>query len=302
MQVFLIGASGVIGRRVLPMLVAQGHRVTAVMRPGSRPAKTTDGVTSVLLDIFDVLAAGRAMRDHDAVINLATRVPTGTIRPLIPGAWAETTRIRRDASSALTLAASDAGVSRFIQESFAPIYADCGDRWIDESSTVSPASYNRSVLDAEQAAEHFATGGRSGVVLRFAFFYGENDPFTHAAIESIRRRVMPFFGHADAYISMVHHEDAASAAVAALALPSGVYNVVEDEPSTRRELGDTIAQVLGVKSPRMLPAWVAKLAGPVGETIARSLRISNRKLRDAAGWTARYPNAREGWRAAVAGN
>jgi nucleoside-diphosphate-sugar epimerase len=110
---------------------------------------------------------------------------------------------------------------------------------------------------------------------------------------------MPYLGRPDAYVPLIRHEDAAAAVVAALSVPAGVYNVVDDEPLTRRELGGAIARALRVKAPRMLPAWLAKLGGPAAETIARSLRISNRKLRDAAGWAPRYPSAREGWRLAV---
>jgi nucleoside-diphosphate-sugar epimerase len=302
MRVLLTGASGAIGRHVLPMLLAQSHQVTVATRPGSRRASRSPapGMAPTPLDIFDGAAAARLMRGHDAVINLATRVPTGPVRPFLPGAWAETDRIRRDASRILTRAAHDAGVPRFVQESFAPIYADAGGQWIDETSAVRPARYNRTVLDAERAVEELRRpDGGIGVVLRFAFFYGEDDAYTRTIMETVRRGWMPYLGRPDAYVPLIRHEDAAAAVVAALSVPAGVYNVVDDEPFTRRELGGVIARALCVKAPRMLPAWLAKLGGPVAETIARSLRISNRKLRDAAGWAPRYPSAREGWRLTV---
>ena len=299
MRVLLIAASGVIGRRALPLLVAQGNQVTAATHPGSKRALPSVGteVTSMPLDIFDVDAARRLMSGHDAVINLATKLPTGTLKPFLPGAWDETNRIRRDASRILTRAAHEAGVPRFIQESFAPIYEDGGSRWIDETCPVRPSRYNRAMVDAEHAVEQFGSAAnRSGVALRFALFYGDHDPNTDTIIQSVRHGWMPFPGRSDGYLSMVHHQDAASAVVAALTVPSGVYNVVDDEPLTRREFGDALAGILAVKPPRLLPEWVAKLTGSVGEMLSRSLRISNRKLRDASGWTPVYPSAREGWR------
>jgi 2-alkyl-3-oxoalkanoate reductase len=300
MKVFVTGATGAIGRRALPVLVAQGHEVTAATRPGSwRAVDSRDGVTSVVLDIFDREAAARAMRGHDVVVNLATRIPTGMVRPFLPGAWRETTRIRRDASRALSDAAREAGVARFIQESFAPIYEDAGAEWITERSPMRPARYNRAVLDAEQSAQRFAEGGGAGVVLRFAYFYGgAEDPFTRLMLDTVRRGWNPVMGRADGYFSTVHHDDAASAVVAALGVPAGTWNVANDEPLTRRALGEALATVVGVKAPRMLPAWMARLGGAIGETLGRSLRISNRAFREASGWVPRYASAREGWQGA----
>ncbi len=98
---------------------------------------------------------------------------------------------------------------------------------------------------------------------------------------------------------MVNHEDAASAVVAALKAPSGNYNVVDDEPLTRRSLADALAEILWVKRPKLPPAWVTPLTGSVGDMLSRSLRASNAKLREAVSWTPRYRNASEGWRATL---
>ena len=94
---------------------------------------------------------------------------------------------------------------------------------------------------------------------------------------------------------MVSHDDAASAVVAALTVPAGIYNVVDDEPLRRRELVDSLAAALGVPRPKLLPGWLKYLLGSLGETLARSQRISNRKLRAASSWVPRWRNAREGW-------
>jgi len=116
----------------------------------------------------------------------------------------------------------------------------------------------------------------------------------------IRRGWAPLPGSPDAFWSSITHDDAATAVVAALDVPAGVYNVADDEPLRRREYFDALAHALGVRPPKLPPAWVTPLMGSIGETIARSLRISNQKLRRATTWTPKYPSAREGWAAVVA--
>lgn len=299
MNVFITGASGVIGQRVIPALLARGHSVTAAGRPSARLAALREpGVEVVALDIFDSAAAERAMQGHDVAVNLATKVPSQN-RMFLPGAWKEMTHVRRDASRALTDAATRAGVRRFVQESFAPLYADAGEQWIVESSRVEPAHYNRSVLDAEASAHRFGQLGGTAVILRFALFYGPGDSFSETMVAAVKRGWMPVLGKRESYVSMVTHHDAAGAVVAALDVPAGTYNVVDDEPMTREALGAALSDMLGVRAPRFLPSWMAKLGGSLGETIARSVRVSNRALKDASGWRPEYPSMREGFRAVL---
>jgi nucleoside-diphosphate-sugar epimerase len=214
-------------------------------------------------------------------------------------AWRENDRVRSIGAANLVEAALGEGVVRFVQESFAPVYPDCGDRWIEESMPLAPARYNESVLDAEKAAEGFAEAGGTGVVLRFAAFYGPDSRFLAEAIRHVRRGRAPLPGSPGAFVSSVHHDDAASAAAAALALPSGAYNVVDDEPVTHREYFDSLAGALGVPRPRLPPPWMKWLLGSVGELLARSQRISNRKIKAAGPWKPAYPSVREGWPAVV---
>ena len=115
----------------------------------------------------------------------------------------------------------------------------------------------------------------------------------------MRRGRAPIPGSAGAFFSSVANDDAATAVVAALRLPAGIYNVSDDEPLRQRELVDSLALALGVAPPKFPPAWVIALGGSLARLMSRSVRISNRKLRDAAGWTPRYPSAREGWKATV---
>jgi len=295
MRIFVTGATGVVGRRAVPLLIAAGHEVTAVARSAEKAkGLATAGAAPVVVDLFDAAAVRRAVAGHDAVINLATAVPPSS-RAVMRGAWKEMDRIRRDASAILVDAALAGGVRRFVQESFAPIYADNGDAWIDERSPMKPARYNRTVLDAESSAQAFTHGGGIGVVLRFGWFYGPDaGGATLDMIRFVRKGWAPAPGP-EGFISSISHDDTATAAVAALGVPAGLYNVVDDEPVRRREFFASLAGALGAPPPKFLPKWVGRLMGGVGETLTRSLRISNRRFRDASGWAPKYPSVRDAW-------
>ena len=298
MRILVTGASGVIGQRAVPLLLLRGHTVTAVGRSRERLEPLARiGASTAIVDLFDRDAVQRAVEGQEVVINLATHVPPNN-RLFLPGAWKEMDRVRRDASSTLCDAAVAAGVRRFVQESFAPIYPDSGAQWITEETPPTPARYNRSVLDAEGAARRFSRSGGAGIVLRFAFLYGPGDPFAGQLIGGARKGWLPLFGAPDGYFPMVVHDDAAAAAVAAMDLDEGIFNVVDDEPLTRREIAETLASQLGVRAPRLLPRWMAKLGGSLGETLSRSLRVSNQKLRN-TGWTPSVRSVREGLRAST---
>jgi nucleoside-diphosphate-sugar epimerase len=297
MRIFMTGATGVVGRRAVPTLTAAGYQVTAAGRnPVRLAALERAGAATITLELFDRAAVQRAVAGHDAVVNLATHMPPSAIRMTLPGAFRENDRVRREGSAILAEVARAGGVSRFIQESFAPIYMDGGDAWLDESAPVRPARYNRTVLDAERHALAFGQGGTTGVVLRFAAFYGPDAPHLHDMLTFVRKGWAPLPGAASAYWSSISHDDAASAVVAALTLPSGIYNVCDDEPLTRRAYVDALADAFGLPRPRLFPAWTTRLMGSFGELMGRSERMSNHKLR-ATGWVPRYPSAREGLRA-----
>jgi nucleoside-diphosphate-sugar epimerase len=299
MRIFLTGATGVIGHRVVPILLGTGHRVTAVGRsPEKRAALQGMGADAVELDIFRPDAVRRAVAGHDAIINLATHLPASTARMFLPGAWRENDRIRQVASAVLADAAAAAGAGWFIQESFAPVYADGGDNWIDETWPLKPARYNRTVVDAEQSAERFTRRGGTGVVLRFAMFYGPDAFQVHDLIGLVRKGWAPVFGP-HGFISSISHDDAATAVVAALGVGPGAYNVADDEPLRRREWVDSLAAALRSRRPKLPPKWFSRLGGSLTELLARSQRISNRKLRQESGWAPRYPSVREGWFAVV---
>ncbi|HYX20561.1 MAG TPA: NAD(P)-dependent oxidoreductase [Thermoanaerobaculia bacterium] len=296
-KILITGATGVVGRRLVPILVGEGHSVVAMLHsPRSRAALELVGAAPVECDFSDVPSLRRAAFGCDAVVNLATHMPAGTLQMLRRSSWQENDAIRTRGSSNLVDAALAEGVGRFVQESFAPLYPDRGDRWIDEAVALRPIRYNRSVCDAEASAARFTKAGGAGVVLRFAAFYGPDSRFLVEGIAQLRRTGRAFYpGARDAFVSSVHHDDAATAAAAALGLPPGTYNVADDEPVTRRDYFDSLARALGLPPPKPFPWWARALLGSLGEVLSRSQRISNRKLEAAAGWAPRYRSVHEGW-------
>lgn len=300
MRVFLTGATGVIGRRVVLQLVQGGHTVTAIGRsPAKREALARAGARPIDVDLFDGPALHRALPGHDVVLNLATHIPPSGLRMLLRREWRENDRVRTLGSATLVDAALAAGVGRFVQESFAPIYSDDRDAWIDERHPSKPVRYNRSVLDAERSAARFSEGGGAGIVLRFAGFYGPDAFHIREMLDTVRKGWAPIPGAADAFLSSISHDDAASAVVAALDVPAGIYNVSDDEPLVRRDWVDALADSFGLARPKPLPRWISHL-GSLPELLSRSLRISNRRLRAASTWTPRFPSVREGFRAMAA--
>ena len=283
-----------IGRRVVPLLAKAGHEVTCAARSGAQQAAVVQlGARPAQVDLFDRAGLAAALAGHDAFINLATHMPHALWRMFFRSAWRENDHIRRDAVPIMTAAARDASVGRFIQESFAPIYPDGGDGWITEDTPMQPVRYNGSVIDAEQAVRQFTDAGGVGIVLRFAAFYGPDSEQLPLMVKMVRRGWAPLPGPASSFVSSVSHDDAASAVAAALSLPAGIYNVTDDEPLRHRDFVDAIARAIGAAPPRLFPAWLAELGGSLARMFARSLRISNLKLRE-QGWAPRYPSARDG--------
>jgi len=299
MNVFVAGATGVVGRRLIPILIDAGADVTGVARSHDKARQLQEqGAAAARVSLFDPAALEAAVAGHDVVVNVATSIPSG-MKALMPGAFNENIRIRREASQNLAAAAIAARARTFIQESFAPAYPDRGDEWIDESVPMEPASYLESVRDAESAAAEFTRSGGAGVVLRFSLFYGPDSSLTLDLLKAVGKGFAPAFGSPDAFMSSLWTDDAAAAVFAAMSVPAGTYNVSDDTPLRRGEAFKLLASELGVKAPAMLPQWVTKAMGSVGETLGRSLRISNSRFRSVSGWAPVVPSLREGWKRLV---
>jgi len=296
-RILVTGATGVVGRRVVPILIREGHSVVA-MEHGTRNHDALErmGAVPVQATYADTKSLRRAVAGCGVVMNLATHMPATSTELIHRSSWRENDTIRTRGSSNLVDAALAEGVGRFIQESFAPLYPDCEDRWIDEAVSLRPCRYNRSVLDAEASAARFSKAGGAGVVLRFAAFYGPDSRFLIEGIAQLRRTGRAFLpGSFDAFLSSISHDDAATAAATALTVPRGTYNVSEDEPVTRRDYFDSLARALGLPAPKPFPWYGRVILGSLGECLARSQRISNRRLKAASGWSPRYRSVREAW-------
>ena len=300
MNVLISGATGVIGSRVLPRLLALNHEVTAISRPGSaRGKKGPSNIRWVDASLFDEESLIRACAGQQAVINLATHIPSSPVRMLLPWAWHETNRIRTVGAGNLAKAAIACGAERMIQESFAYAYPDRADDWVAEDTPLKPADYCRGVLGAEDTARSFGTEGRTGVALRFAAFYGGDARHLKSMLAVAKRGWASLPGRGDAYASSVSHDDAAAAVVAALDIPSRANNVVDDEPVTHVEYLGVLAEAVKAPAPWFPPAWTAALMGPVAMTLARSVRMSNALLRSKTKWSPSDPTIRTGLPKAV---
>ena len=295
MKIFVTGATGVIGRRVVPQLIRAGHQVTGLARTAQKAALLRRfGAAPVRVDLFDSAALGPALAGHEAVANLATHVPP-LEQALEPTAWDVHNRIRNEASVGLTRAAAEAGCRIFIQESITFPYADKGAEWIEETDADHCPPEMASSRAAEAQTGWFSDNGGQGIVLRFALFYAHDSSHTQEFQAAIRAGRSPFLGDPAGYMSHIHAEDAAAAVVAALGAPAGIYNVADDQPLTRQDLAAAIAELEGVASPAPPEPIQGELPGSI-EALTRSQRISNRHFKHTTDWTPRYPSVRQGWR------
>lgn len=300
MRVFVTGGTGAIGGHVLPALVAAGHEVSALVRSPEKAARVeAAGATPVEVSLYDRDALAAAFAGHDAMANLATAIPP-TKDALRASAWAETVRIRTEGSEAVVGAVLDAGVGRLVQESIVMAYPDRGDAWIDEDVPLDDFPTAEPVRVAEANARRVTEAGGTGVVLRFGLFYGPGAASSAEQLAAARRHVASVVGRPSSWISSIHLADAAAAVVAALEAPAGTYNVVDDEPLTTRAFAAALGDAVGRRPWLRFPGGVANLLGDRTTALTRSLRVSNRRFREATGWAPQHPSAREGWRATVA--
>ncbi len=284
-EIVITGSTGVIGRRAVRELIAAGHRVTGVTRSASgRERLESLGASAVEADVFDETSLRRAFDGADIVINLLTHVPTAD-RMADPAAWAENDRVRTDASAAIARAADAAGVQRLVQESIAFVYADGGDAWLDEDAPVAGGGVTTTALTAERNARELFGGDT--VVLRFGLFMGPDSGSAQAALEAAHGGASVAAGPPGAYRPTLWLDDAAAAIAAAVQVPAGTYNVADADPPTNAEIDAALAAVAGVEALLTRP--------PQDSPLARSQRVSSRRLREASGWAPRMRAGTEAW-------
>lgn len=302
MKVFVTGGTGAVGRYAVPTLVAAGHAVTALARSDRSAERLLQaGAAPVRVSLFDRSALAGAFRGHEAVVNLATALPA-TAHFHKASAWADNVRIRTEGSACVVDAAIEAGVERMLQESVSMIYRDGGARLIDETWPVDDFPAARSNLAAEASANRFTASGGEGVVLRFGWFYGPGATHSEELLTLARRwHVCTMLGDPGSYVSSIHVADAGRAAEAALRVPAGTYNVVDEEPLTKRAFADALAAAAGHKWYLRAPGRLALLLGDGLTSLTRSLRVSNGRLKGATDWVPEHRSAYEGWSAMAAG-
>jgi UDP-glucose 4-epimerase len=193
--------------------------------------------------------------------------------------------VRTEASAAIARAAHAAGVQRLVQESIAFVYDEGGDAWLDEDAPVAGGGVTTTALTAERNARELFEGDT--VVLRFGLFLGPDSGSTQAALEAARGGASIAPGPPSAYRPTIWLDDAAAAIAAALRAPAGTYNVADDDPPTNAEIDAALAAAVGVEALRP--------RAPQDGPLARSQRVSNRRLREASGWAPRIRAGTEIW-------
>jgi nucleoside-diphosphate-sugar epimerase len=291
MRVFVAGATGVLGRRAVRALAVAGHDVTALVRSPAKAAIARSlGATPVEASLFEPDQLRAVIAGHDAVCNLATHIPP-LARAADRRSWDENSRIRSEGSHNLVDAALATGATCYVQESIAFLYGDHGDELIDASTTpIVDSSPTGPVRAAEAQAARFAASGGRGVVLRFGGLVASDSDQTLTILRAARRGLAIEPGRAESWFPSIAADDAATAVVAALAAPSGTYDVVDDEPMRRRDSRSVLAAAVGRKRLHALPS-MKRVVGP----LADSQRVSNRRFRDTTGWAPGVAGLRDGW-------
>jgi nucleoside-diphosphate-sugar epimerase len=303
MRVFVAGATGAIGMRLVPQLIDRGHEVIGSFRSaGNADPVRALGAEPVALDLLDQAAVRRAVLESkpDAIVHQATALSDGRFSRKFDRTFAQTNRLRTEGTDALLAAAREAGVHRFVAQSFASArYAREGG-WVkseDDPLDPDPMPSTRETNAAMRHLDRVVTEA-GGAALRYGGFYGaDND----GLVEPVRKRQFPIVGDGGGFFSFIHLDDAAAATVLVLEQERvGVYNIVDDEPAPVREWLPVLAEALGAGPPRRVPRWLARLVGGDAAVMmgTESRGASNAKAKRELGWELRHPSWRQGFAAA----
>ncbi len=308
MRIILAGATGAIGRRLVPQLLAAGHEVTAMCRSEQSAAQARGaGAEVAIADALDApaVAAAVAQARPDAVINQLTALPKRIDPRHIERDFELNDRLRGEASGILADAAREAGAKRLVAQSIAFMYEPGPPGMLhgeeDPLLRDPPRAFARSA-DAVKTLERTVLGA-GGTVLRYGYFYGPGSAVAGdgSIVADLRRRRMPIVGSGAGVWSFVHVDDAAAATVAALAAPPGLYNIVDDDPAPVAQWLPALAEAVGAPRPMRVPAFIARLAaGAFGvDTMTRAQGASNERAKRELGWLPRHGSWREGFRSAL---
>ncbi len=313
MRVFVAGATGAIGKQLVPRLVAAGHEVHGMTRSKSKQAMLSQlGAVPVVADALDpeqvAEAVGRAR--PDVIVHQLTAI--GSVDSLNPRHFdrdiAPTSRLRTEGTDHLLSAGQAARVRRFVAQSFGPLsYERTGGAVKSEQDPLDPAPARemRQTVAAIRHLEQAVLGAEwtEGIVLRYGAFYGPGTALASGGeqFELVRRRKFPVVGNGRGVWSFIHIADAAEATVATVEHGSrGVYNVVDDDPAPVAEWLPALAQTLGAKTPVRVPRLIGRLfAGEAGVMMMTEARgASNAKAKRELAWRPAHPSWRQGFAAA----
>jgi nucleoside-diphosphate-sugar epimerase len=300
MRVFIAGASGAIGTRLVPQLIAQGHEVIGTYRsPANAERLRGYGAEAVALDLLDANAVRKAAlgAEPDAIVHQATALANASFGRNFDRTFAQTNRLRTEGTDNLLAAAREAGVSRFVAQSNVTF------RYAREGGMVKSEDDPPDIKLVAGAVESMAAMNylddavvaAGGIALRYGIFYGAA---SDGLVEPVRKRQFPIVGDGGGFMSWIHLDDAAAATVLALEHDGpAIYNIVDDEPAPVCQWLPVLADTLGAKPPRHVPVWLARLfAGEPGVVMGIEARgASNAKAKRELGWTPRYPSWRQGF-------
>jgi len=311
MKVFVAGATGALGRQLLPGLVADGHEVVGMTRSTEKRDLIRQlGARPVVADALDPEAVAQAVAntEPEAVIHQLTAIDAGSFSRSLDRSFAQTNRLRTEGTDHLLAAARAVGAKRFIAQSFAGWPFERTGEWIkteEEPLQERPPKTVSQTLAAIRHVEQTVTRaeGIEGLALRYGGFYG---PGTSISVDPdgeqvtmIRKRRLPIVGNGAGMWSLVHIEDAAAATVAAVSRGEpGLYNVVDDEPAPVSAVVPELAAAIGAKPPWHIPRWLGRLLAGEGMTVMMTevRGASNAKAKLELGWDLRYPSWRLGFR------
>jgi nucleoside-diphosphate-sugar epimerase len=308
MRIFLAGGTGAIGKRLLPLLVADGHEVMALVRSGKKTAQVeAQGAQAVVADALnkDELTTAVLASRPEVIIHQLTAIPAALDFRKLDQAFEVTNRLRTEVTDTLLAAGRQAGARRIIIQSFCgwPFARQGGPVKTEEDplDPSPPAAFSQTLAairyleSAVRQAE-----GIEALALRFGFFYGPGTSIAAGGqvVEDVIRRRLPIVGDGGGIWSFVHIEDAARATLAALTHGApGIYNVVDDEPAPVSAWLPVLAQAVGAKPPFHVPAWLARpLIGEGGVAMMTQIRGgSNGKARREFDWEPIYSSWRHGF-------
>jgi 2-alkyl-3-oxoalkanoate reductase len=307
-RVLVAGASGAVGRPLLPLLVEAGHEVVGTTRSESKADSIRSaGAEPAIVDVHDTEALRRVVAEArpEVVVNELTSLPD-VLDYSDSEAFAATNALRGQVGPMLAQIAAEGGARRLVVQSVAFFYAPVGGPVKSEADPLLDLPEGSAMAEgppALRAVEDSALGtqGIEGVVLRYGYFYGPGTYYADdgSVAEQVRKRRFPIVGKGNGVFSFVHIEDAARATLAAVeGGATGVFNVVDDEPAPLSEWLPDYAEAIGAKRPFRVPSFVARLvAGKDVAAMATTLRgASNEKAKRELGWEPRYPSWRQGFR------